>query len=133
MSNQVEEKKDFTIETDVAGEVKIADDVVAVIAALAAQEVEGVGEMSGGIGKSIMAYVGMKKADKGVHVDVSDGVVSAEISINIKYGYSIPDISRQVQEKVKAAIENMTGLNVADVNIRVAGVTFPSDEVVQPK
>ena len=117
-----EKETEVTIESGVTGEVKIADDVVAVIAALAAQEVEGVGDMAGGIGKTIMAYVGMKKADKGVHVDVSDGVVRTDISITVKYGYSIPTVSRQVQEKVKGAIENMTGLRVADVNIRVAGV-----------
>ncbi len=97
---------------------------MAVIAALAAQEVEGVAKMAGGIGKTIMGYVGVKKADKGVRVEVTDGVVKCDITIAVRYGYSIPEISRGVQEKVKYAIENMTGLTVSDVNIRVVGVVM---------
>lgn len=109
-------------ESGAAGEIKIADDVVAAIASLAAQEVEGVGKMPGGIGKTIMDYVGMRTPEKSVKVDVLDGVVKADLSINIRYGYSIPDVSKRVQKKVKSAIETMTGLSVADVNIRVLGV-----------
>ena len=105
-----------------AGEVRIADDVVAVIAALAAQEVDGSAIGSGGIGKTIMSYVGMKKADQGVRVEVSEGVVKADLEMRVKYGFSIPEVSKKVQEKVRAAIENMTGLKVSDVNIRVVGV-----------
>ena len=117
----------FTLESGVAGEIQIADDVVAVIASLAAQEVEGVGTMAVGLGETIMGYVGMKTADKGVHVEVADGVVKADLSINVKYGYSIPEVSKRAQEKVKSAIETMTGLSVADVNIRVAGVDMGSE------
>ena len=76
MANETQDKKTL-INSGVAGDVKIADDVVAVIAALAAQEVEGVATMAGGMGKTIMAYVGMKKADKGVRIEVSDGMVRA--------------------------------------------------------
>ena len=68
------------------------------------------------------AHVGMKKADKGVRIEVADGVVKVDLSVNVKYGYSIPEMGRKVQEKVKGAIENMTGLSVADVNIRIAGI-----------
>ena len=121
MANDRGEKATL-LNTGMAGEVKIADDVVAVIAALAAQEVEGVGTMAGGIGKTIMAYVGVKKAEKGVRVEVAEGVVRVDLSITIHYGYSIPETSRKVQEKVKSSIENMTGLSVADVNIRVASI-----------
>lgn len=117
----------FTLESGVAGEIQIADDVVAVIAGLATQEVEGVGTMAGSIGDAIMGYVGMKTADKGVRVEVIDGVVTAELAINVRYGYSIPDVSRRVQEKVKSAIETMTGLEVADVNIRIAGIDMGSE------
>ena len=117
------EKTEATLfDTGIAGEVKIADDVVAVIAALAAQEVEGVGAMTEGIGQTIMAYVGVKTGEKGVRVEVAEGVVRADLTLTIQYGYSIPEVSRKVQEKVKHAIENMTGLSVADVNIRVAGI-----------
>ncbi len=120
MVNETQDKKTL-INSGVAGDVKIADDVVAVIAALAAQEVEGVATMAGGMGKTIMAYVGMKKADKGVRIEVSDGMVRADVSLTILYGHSIPDICRRVQEKIKTAIEYMTGLSVADVNIKVVG------------
>ena len=82
------------------GEVKIADEVVTVIAGLAATEVDGVASMGGNITNELMSRVGMKKLTKGVKVEVS----------------------KKVQDKVKSSIENMTGLEVADVNIRIAGV-----------
>ncbi len=110
------------IAAGVKGEIKIADDVVAVIASLAAQEVEGIGRMTGGIGKTIMSYVGVKKADKGARVEVADGVVRVDLSITVQYGFSIPDVCKAVQEKVKNSIETMTGLIVADVNVNVARV-----------
>ncbi|SFL02193.1 Uncharacterized conserved protein YloU, alkaline shock protein (Asp23) family [Lachnospiraceae bacterium KH1T2] len=116
-----------TLEAGIAGEVKIADGVVAVIASLAAREVDGVSMSAGGIGQTLMGYVGMKTADKGVRVDIAESVVSAELAINVKYGFSIPDVSRKVQEKVKSAIETMTGLSVADVNIRVASVDMGTE------
>ena len=100
----------------------IADDVVAAIASLAAQEVDGVGKMNSGIGKTIMGYVGMKTADNNVKVEVIGEIVRADLTISIKYGHSIPEVSKNVQTKVKSAIETMTGLSVADVNIRVSGV-----------
>ena len=127
MANETQDKKNL-INSGVAGDVKIADDVVAVIAALAAQEVEGVATMAGGMGKTIMAYVGMKKADKGVRIEVSDGMVRADVSLTILYGHSIPDICRRVQEKIKTAIEYMTGLSVADVNIKVVGIQMEAAE-----
>ncbi|MBO6148563.1 MAG: Asp23/Gls24 family envelope stress response protein [Lachnospiraceae bacterium] len=127
MANETQDKKTL-INSGVAGDVKIADDVVAVIAALAAQEVEGVATMAGGMGKTIMAYVGMKKADKGVRIEVSDGMVRADVSLTILYGHSIPDICKRVQEKIKTAIEYMTGLSVADVNIKVVGIQMGAAE-----
>ena len=69
----------------------------------------------------------MKSLSKGVKVDVLDGIVTVSLALNLKYGYSIKDITTKVQEKVKAAIENMTGLDVADVNIRIAGVDVPEE------
>ena len=102
-----EERNAYTIKTDATvGEVKIADEVVAVIAGLAAMEVEGVASMAGKATRELISKLGMKSLSKGVKVD----------------GCSIKDITGKVQERVKAAIENMTGLEVADVNIRVAGV-----------
>lgn len=113
----------YTIYDDnTVGTVQIADEVVAIIAGLAATEVDGVASMGGNITNELVGKLGMKSLSKGVKVEVLEGVVSVRLALNIKYGYSIPDTSQKVQEKVKAAIENMTGLEVADVNIRVAGV-----------
>jgi uncharacterized alkaline shock family protein YloU len=104
------------------GEVHIADDVVAIIAGLAATEVEGVSSMAGNITNELVAKLGMKNLSKGVSVEVCEQIVSVFLSLNLEYGYNIVEVSKTVQEKVKAAIENMTGLSVADVNVRIAGV-----------
>ena len=124
-----EERNTYTIQADESlGEVKIADEVVAMIAGLAAMEVEGVASMAGNATRELISKLGMKSLSKGVKVDVLEGVVTVPLSLNLKYGYSIEDITTKVQEKVKAAIENMTGLEVADVNIRVAGVDVPEED-----
>lgn len=104
------------------GEVKIADDVVAIIAGIAATEVEGVSSMAGNITKEIISKLGMKNLSKGVKVSVEDGNVHVELSLNIQYGYHVPEVSANVQDKVKTSIENMTGLKVSGVDIQIAGV-----------
>ena len=104
------------------GEVKIADEVVAIIAGLAAMEVEGIASMAGNATRELIGKLGVKSLSKGVKVDVLEGIVTVSLALNLKYGYSIKQITGKVQEKVKAAIENMTGLNVAIVNVRVASV-----------
>ena len=78
--------------------------------------------MAGNITNELIGKLGMKNISKGVKVDVLEGVVTVSLALNLKYNYSIMEISSRVQEKVKNAIENMTGLEVADVNIKVAGV-----------
>jgi len=115
-------------EKEKIGEVQIADEVVAIIAGLAATEVEGVDSMAGNITNELVGKLGMKNLSKGVKVDVTEEHVSADLSLNIRYGYNIPSVSEQVQEKVSTAIENMTGLEVADVNIRIAGVDMENDK-----
>ena len=100
----------------------IADDVVAAIGSIAATEVEGVVSMAGNIGNELASKMGVKSLAKGVKVEVNGKNVKADITLIVKYGYSIPAISQKVQDKVKSTIESMTGLNVTDVNIRVAGV-----------
>ena len=107
-------------EKDKIGEVQIADEVVAIIAGLAATEVEGVDSMAG----NMVGKLGMKNLSKGVKVEVTEEHVSVDLSLNIRYGYNIPAVSEQVQDKVSAAIENMTGLTVLDVNIKIAGVNM---------
>ena len=124
-----DERNTYTIQNDASlGEVKIADEVVAIIAALAATEVEGVASMAGNITNELISRLGMKNLSKGVKVDVLEGVVTVSLALNFKYNYSIMDVSAKVQEKVKNAVENMTGLEVADVNIKVAGVEMENPE-----
>ena len=118
-----DERNTYTIHQDPnLGEVKIADEVVAIIAALAATEVEGGASMAGNITNDLIARLGMKNLSRGVKVDVLEGIVTVSQELVLKYGYNIMDVSAKIQEKVKAAVENMTGLTVADVNIRIAGV-----------
>ena len=124
-----DERNIYTIQNDAGkGEVKIADEVVAIIAALAATEVEGVASMAGNITNELISRLGMKNLSKGVKVDGLEGVVTVSMTMNLKYNYSVVEVSGKVQEKVKNAIENMTGLEVADVNIKVAGVEMENQE-----
>ena len=106
------------------GSVQIADDVVAMIASIAATEVEGVASMVGNITNELMSRVGMKKLTKGVKVSIIDGKVNVDLAITIDYGYNIPETCQSVQSKVKAAVENMTGLDVDVVNIRIGGINM---------
>ena len=123
-----DERSTYTIKEDEnLGEVKIADEVVAIIAGLAAMEVDGVASMSGNATRELISKLGMKSLSKGVKVDVLEGIVTVSLKLNLKYGYNVMHICQKVQEKVKAAIENMTGLTVADVNIRIAGVDVPEE------
>ena len=110
------------------GEVFIADEVVAIIAGLAATEVEGVASMAGNITNELVGKLGMKNLSKGVKVNVLENVVTVDLALNIAYGKNILETSKTVQEKVKTAIENMTGLEVADVNIRIASVDMESEK-----
>lgn len=109
-------------EKDKIGEVQIADEVVAIIAGLAATEVDGVDSMAGNITNELVGKLGMKNLSKGVKVDVLEDVVCVDLALNIEYGFNILETSKKVQERVKSAIENMTGLNVSDVNVRIASV-----------
>lgn len=106
------------------GQVQIVDDVVAIIAGLAATETEGVESMAGNITNELVAKLGMKNLSKGVKVKVTEEGVYVDLTLVLKYGYNIPDVSAKVQDKVKSEIENMTGLDVAEVNIRVASVSL---------
>ena len=106
------------------GEVQIADEVVATIAGLAATEVEGVASMAGNITKELIGKLGVKNLSKGVKVLVTDRSVGVDLALNIDYGYSIMKVSEKVQDRVKSAIENMTGLEVDMVNIRIVNVNM---------
>ena len=109
-------------EIEDVGQVQIADEVIAVIAGLAATEVEGVSKMSGNITNEIVSKLGMKNLSKGVKVTIDGEQVSVVLNLVLNYGVSIPKTSQEVQDKVKSAIETMTGLTVSEVNIRIAGI-----------
>ena len=104
------------------GEVRIASDVVAAIAALAATEIDGVYSMAGNITNALIGKLGMKNLSKGVKILMEGGIVRVDMMVVVNYGYSIPEVSEQVQERVSQQIENMTGLSVSEVNVRIAGV-----------
>lgn len=115
-------------ENEKVGSVKIADDVVAMIAALAATEVEGVASMAGNVTHELLSRVGVKNATKGARVEVLQKKVKVDLAITIEYGYNIPATCQRVQIRVKNAVENMTGLDVTDVNIRIAGVSVSKEK-----
>lgn len=115
-------RKSLKIKEDKTGVIRVADDVVSIIAGLAATEVEGVGSMAGNVTNEIVAKTGIKNLSKGVHVDVMDGIVTVDLNLIIKYGYAIPEVSGNVQERVRTAIETMTGLEVGTINVRIASV-----------
>ena len=118
-----DERNTYTIQNDPnMGEVKIADEVVAIIAALAATEVEGVASMAGNVTRDLIEKLGMKSLSKGVKITMDEDTVRVALAINIRYGYNVPSTCTKIQDKVKTAIETMTGLEVAEVNIKIVNV-----------
>ena len=115
-------------ETDNIGTIKIANEVVAIIASLAASEIEGVASMSGGVGSGIAEMLGHKK---GVKVETGDDECVVDLSVIVDYGISIPDVAENIQMNVKNAIESMTGLNAVEINIHVQGVHFSNGEEIE--
>ena len=113
------------------GAVRIADEVVSIIAGLAATEVSGIEGMSGGLVGGIAEMLGRKNFAKGVKVEVGEKEAAVDLYIIVKYGVRIPDVALSVQENVKQAIETMTGLSVVEVNVHVQGVGFPEEEKVE--
>jgi uncharacterized alkaline shock family protein YloU len=112
----------------VENSVRIADDVVGVIAGIAAMEVEGVAGMAGGFAAEMSErMLGKKNLSKGVKVQVGEKEVAVDLYIVVEFGVRIPDIAAKVQENVKRAVESMTGLDCVEVNIHVQGVSFKSD------
>ena len=120
----IDKEKSVQLSNEVLGEVRIADSVVANIALLAAKETEGVFDTVGNAANEIMTKVGVKSASKGVRVEIIYSVVSIDLALIMQYGYNIPNTCKKVQDKVKNSIENMTGLEVSDVRIRIAGINI---------
>lgn len=125
---QETDNSSYELREEKAGTVKIADDVVAMIAALAATEVDGIAAMAGNLTNELLSRVGVKGLSKGARVDVTGKKVKVELAITMEYGYNIPATCQKVQTKVKSAIENMTGLEVMDVNIRIAGINVTKEK-----
>lgn len=115
------------VETDL-GSIRISDEVVAVIAGLAASEVEGVAGMSGGIAGGIAEMLGRKNLAKGVKVEVGEKEAAIDLFTVVHYGVRIPDVALEIQQRVKEAVERMTGLKVVEVNVHVQGVAFAGEE-----
>lgn len=116
-NNQIENKE--------FGAVNISNDVVATIANIAANEIEGVSGLSGGIAGDIAEMFGKKNLAKGVKVNAEEKTVELDLNIIVDFGIKIPDVSWHIQEAVKQSVEAMTGLNVKEVNVHVVGVNMP--------
>ncbi|NLW22404.1 MAG: Asp23/Gls24 family envelope stress response protein [Tissierellia bacterium] len=110
------------------GTVKIANEVVAIIAGLAATEVAGVAGMSGGLTGDITEMLGMKNLSKGVKVEVGEKEAAIDIFIIVEYGSKISEVATEVQRNVKNTVETMTGLEVVEVNVNVQGVNIPKED-----
>ncbi|MGI6144013.1 MAG: Asp23/Gls24 family envelope stress response protein [bacterium] len=121
-------KEGMMVTQDELGRTKVADEVVAIIAGLAATEIEGVVGMSGGIVSGIAERLGRKDLTRGVKVEVGEEQVAVDLFLITRFGMSIPDIARKVKENVKDKIESMTGLEVVEVNINVQGVHIDSKQ-----
>ena len=122
MAKNDNNNKLYVIKKDNLGQVVIAEEVVAKIAGMAALEVDGVRAMAGNSTTDMIGKLSKTSLSRGVRVEVDDGIITIDLMLVLTYDCSIPKVSREVQEKVKAAIENMTGLEVSDVNVKIAGV-----------
>lgn len=126
----MDNKKDIFVhdEQNAMGSIRIADDVVGIIAGLAATEVPGVAGMSGGIGGGIAEMLGRKNLSKGVKVEVGEKEAAVDLHVVVEFGVPIPSVASNIQNNVKQAIEGMTGLTVVEVNVHVQGVAFPNED-----
>lgn len=125
MGKEVESRSTHTLhhENEAIGEVRIADDVICGIAGLATMEIQGVASMAGNATKDLLGKLS-GNLSKGVTIQVEENNVRIDLALFIEYGYSAPKVCRKVQEKVKTAVESMTGLNVTEINVRIAGVNI---------
>lgn len=123
------ERDDARTQLDVQdlSNIKIADEVVAIIAGIAATEVPGVAGMAGGIVGGISERLGLKNLQKGVKVEVGNREAALDLFVVVQYGSRIPEVAQKVQEEVRQAVESMTGLEVVEVNVHVQGVAFEQD------
>ena len=130
---EVVENEEIAISTE-TNEIKIANDVVAVIAGVAVSEVPGVSEMAGGFAGGITEVLsGKKNLAKGIKVEVGEKDAKIDVNIIVEYGVRIPDVAFEIQNRVKKAVETMTGLKVLEVNVHVQGVNTDINETEDKK
>ena len=116
-------EENYAVCDEVLGDVRISGEVVANIAVSAAGEIEGVAYVLGeGKPNELKNIVGIRNHSKDLRVEVCDRIVSVDMAIAVKYGFSLPKVGKAVQERVRTSIENMTGLDVSDINVRIASV-----------
>ncbi len=124
-----EQSENYAVENeDALGTVKIADDVVAIIAGLAATEVEGVTSMAGNITNELVGKLGVKNLSKGVRIEVDGDEISVTLAINIAYGYNIPEVSKAVQGKSKEYDRDDDRSDCCNIDIRIVDVDFDNDK-----
>ncbi|NLG32432.1 MAG: Asp23/Gls24 family envelope stress response protein [Syntrophomonadaceae bacterium] len=117
--------------TNELGSIRIADEVVSTIAGLAAAGVEGVSAMSGGWGTDLVEKLGRKNFGKGIKVEINEDKTTIDIFIVVEYGYPIPKVAENVQKEIKLAVQTMTGLTVAGVNVHILSVAIKKDAKVE--
>ncbi len=122
MADNKKKKSTYTAE-DSVGRVQISDQVVSIISGIAATEVEGVASLVGNVTNELVSRMGIKNLSKGVKTHMDGVTVSVEVTLNLIYGYNVPDVCVKVQERVTSSIETMTGLKAKAVNVRVADIT----------
>jgi len=122
------ENKEYVSRSDELGNIHISEEVLSAIAAAAALEVNGVSSLAANLGSDIAELLGKKNLTKGVRVKLEEDKVEVELSVLMAYGNTIPEVGKAVQEAVKNAVESMTGLDVANVNVNVSGIAFPPKE-----
>ncbi|RRD95761.1 Asp23/Gls24 family envelope stress response protein [Clostridiales bacterium COT073_COT-073] len=116
------------------GTVNIADEVIAVIAGMAAAEVEGVVGMVGKLHGELVELLGMKNLGKGIKVRVNEAEeITLDLAVIIEADVSVQEVTARIQQKVKSTVENMTGLTVAAVNIKVSGVEVKAKDKKEKK
>ena len=124
---------ELIIDTEGAGQVKIADEAIAIIAGTAALEIEGVAGMAGNLTGDIAQILGRRNLSKGVNLEVTGNDVKVTLNILAKFGYKLQDMSEAVQKRVKTALENMIGLNAREININITGVLYYGNERIKSK
>ncbi|CDZ74445.1 Hypothetical protein ING2D1G_0251 [Peptoniphilus sp. ING2-D1G] len=120
--------ENYLIETKSDGEVRISEDVIATIAVVAAESVEGVVDMQSNLKYSVTEMLGVKNLNKGVKVSIGEKEAVIDVFITVEYGKNIVEICKEVQVKIKEAVESMTDLEVVEANIHVSGIAVPDKE-----